>query len=247
MVIAGPCRGTTRFGATARRGSRIGGVGMDQARETRRRRSSRVANTTSRRIVSMLRDWGMSVWIGEIWWMRRNNAVHRTDHTQSMYLPSIDSPHQGRSSGASGRKCRTFESRSGLGRPSTVAAQPTRSGRRPNSAKTCPSRSGPGLRPPSTRHPRAVPGLSAAEGAAIPSVCSRYRRAACWHAGQVSGPPISACRGRSGRCDGISPMSTAQSARRMVGISCGSRTSSWRRNSAQAPLSARTLSAAIGG
>ena len=42
------------------------------------------------------------------------------------------------------RKYRTLGRRSGLGRPSTVAAQPMTSGRRPNSAKTCPSRSGPG-------------------------------------------------------------------------------------------------------
>ena len=130
---------------------------------------------------------------------------------------------------------RTFGSKSGLGRPSTVAAQPMRSGRRPNNTKTCPSRSGPGWRPASTRHPQAAPGFSAAEGAVMPSACSRCRQAACWHAGQVSGPPISVSRGRSGRCDGISPISTAQRARRTVERSCGSRISSCRRNSAQAP------------
>ena len=37
----------------------------------------------------------------------------------------------------------------------------------------------------------------------MPSACSGCRRAACWHAGQVSGPPVSVSPGRSGRCDGI--------------------------------------------
>ena len=65
-----------------------------------------------------------------------------------------------------------------------------------DSANTCPSRSGPGWRPPSTRHPWAAPGCSAADGAAMPSACSLCRRAACWHAGQVSGPPVSVSRGK---------------------------------------------------
>ena len=67
-----------------------------------------------------------------------------------------------------GRRCFTFRNRSGPGRLSTVAAQPTRSGRRPNNANTRPLRSGPGWTPPSTRHPRAAPGSSVAEGAAMP-------------------------------------------------------------------------------
>ncbi len=109
------------------------------------------------------------------------------------------------------------------------------SGHRPNNAKTCPSRSGPGWRPPSTRHPRAVPGFSATDGAAMSSACSRCLRTACWHAGQVSGPPNSVSRGKSGRSEGASPMSTAQRERRMVARSCRSRISSCRKNSAQVP------------
>jgi hypothetical protein len=47
-------------------------------------------------------------------------------------------------------KWRTLVSRSAPGRPSMVAAQPTISGRRPNSTTTRPSRAGPGFMPPST-------------------------------------------------------------------------------------------------
>ena len=130
---------------------------------------------------------------------------------------------------------RTAASNSSPGRPSVAAAQPTRSGRGPNRANTQPSRSGPGRGPPSTRQPRAPPGRSAAEGAVIPPVSARCCRANRRHAGQLSEPPVSVGSDRSGWSGGGSPMSTAQSARRMVRRSCGSSISSWRRNSAQAP------------
>ena len=104
-------------------------------------------------------------------------------------------------------------------------------GHRPKNAKTRPSRSGRAedRRRIAIRVPRPVC-VSPKVRRCRPHVQDGARRLA----GQMSGPLVRASRGTPGRCDGFSPMPTARNARRMVGRSCGSRTSSWRRNSARA-------------
>lgn len=95
----------------------------------------------------------------------------------------------GRSSGGS-QKRRTRPSSAASGRPFTVAAHPTRSGRRPKRAKTFPSRAGPGRSPLSTRQPAAPPGCNAADGAVIPLAPAwREAAAACWQAGPAAPVP----------------------------------------------------------
>lgn len=134
------------------------------------------------------------------------------------------------------RRGRTRGRRSSRGRPSLQAAQPTRSGRCPNSTNARSARLGPAWRPRSVRKPLAVVGSRAADGATRPCrPLARIRRASPWQSSYVVVPPISVEVPRRGRARGGRGSSIDQIDRATPARSAGAVISSCLRNSAHAP------------
>jgi len=134
------------------------------------------------------------------------------------------------------RRGRTRGRRSSRGRPSWQAAQPTRSGRSPNTTNARSARLGPAWRPRSVRKPLAVVGSRAADGATRPwRPLARIRRASRWQSSYVDVPPISVAVPRRGRARGGRGSSIDQTDRATPARSAGSVISSCLRNSAHAP------------
>jgi len=133
-------------------------------------------------------------------------------------------------------KWRTRGRRSSRGLPSWQAAQPTRSGRRPNKTKTRSARLGAARNPRSVRKPLGEAGSRAADGATRPlPPRRRMRRASLRQSSYVDTLPSSVAEFSRGRVRGGRGSSIDQRDLAIPGRSAGSVMPSCRRNSAQAP------------